>query len=143
MLNVLINTHLLQAAKSEKLDRFFFASSACVYNEEKQKSVDVMPLKEEDAYPAMPEDGYGWEKLFQKECAATLQKTLDWSLAWRGFTMCTDRTDHSTMVEKRLRQQFVAKSMKQNRATFVKLKSGVTVRKHAVLPTLTIALKAY
>ncbi len=66
MLNVLINTHLLQAAKSENLERYFFASSACVYNEEKQKSVDVMPLKEEDAYPAMPEDGYGWEKLFSE-----------------------------------------------------------------------------
>lgn len=66
MLNVLINTHLLQAAKSENVNRYFFASSACVYNEEKQKSVDVLPLKEEDAYPAMPEDGYGWEKLFSE-----------------------------------------------------------------------------
>lgn len=66
MLNVLINTHLLQAAKSEKVNRYFFASSACVYNEAKQNSVNVLPLKEEDAYPAMPEDGYGWEKLFSE-----------------------------------------------------------------------------
>ena len=66
MLSVLINTHLLQAAKEAKADRYFYASSACVYNADKQKSEDVVPLKEEDAYPAMPEDGYGWEKLFSE-----------------------------------------------------------------------------
>jgi nucleoside-diphosphate-sugar epimerase len=66
MLSVLINTHLLQAALAAKADRFFYASSACVYNADKQKSEDVVPLKEEDAYPAMPEDGYGWEKLFSE-----------------------------------------------------------------------------
>ncbi len=66
MLSVLINTHLLQAAQANKCDRFFYASSACVYNADKQRSEDVIPLKEEDAYPAMPEDGYGWEKLFSE-----------------------------------------------------------------------------
>ncbi|TWU28087.1 NAD-dependent epimerase/dehydratase family protein [Bythopirellula polymerisocia] len=66
MLSVLINTHLLQAAKEAKAERYFYASSACVYNADKQKSEDVVPLKEEDAYPAMPEDGYGWEKLFSE-----------------------------------------------------------------------------
>lgn len=66
MLSVLINTHLLQAAVDANAERFFYASSACVYNAEKQISADVMPLKEEDAYPAMPEDGYGWEKLFSE-----------------------------------------------------------------------------
>ncbi len=66
MLSVLIDTHLLQAALAAKAERFFYASSACVYNADKQKSEDVVPLKEEDAYPAMPEDGYGWEKLFSE-----------------------------------------------------------------------------
>ncbi|MBX3424813.1 MAG: NAD-dependent epimerase/dehydratase family protein [Pirellulales bacterium] len=66
MLSVLINTHLLQAAKKHKCDRYFYASSACVYNAEKQTNEDVVPLKEADAYPAMPEDGYGWEKLFSE-----------------------------------------------------------------------------
>jgi GDP-D-mannose 3',5'-epimerase len=66
MLSVLINTQLLMAAREAQVERFFFASSACVYNAEKQKSPDLMPLKEEDAYPAMPEDGYGWEKLFSE-----------------------------------------------------------------------------
>src|SRR5437762_14229321 len=66
MLSVLINTHLLMAAKEAGTKRFFFSSSACAYNIEKQKSDDVVPLKETDAYPAMPEDGYGWEKLFSE-----------------------------------------------------------------------------
>ncbi len=66
MLSVLINTHLLMGAKKNGVLRYFFASSACVYNAEKQKNVDIEPLREEDAYPAMPEDGYGWEKLFSE-----------------------------------------------------------------------------
>ena len=64
MLSVLISTHMLVAARDAEVPRFFYSSSACVYNADKQKSEDVVPLKEDDAYPAMPEDGYGWEKLF-------------------------------------------------------------------------------
>ena len=64
MLSVLISTHMLMAAEDCGVERFFYSSSACVYAADKQKSEDVVPLKEEDAYPAMPEDGYGWEKLF-------------------------------------------------------------------------------
>jgi len=66
MLSVLINTHMLLAAKEEGVKRFFYSSSACVYNGEKQTNPNVVALKEEDAYPAMPEDGYGWEKLFSE-----------------------------------------------------------------------------
>ena len=66
MLSVLINTHLLLAAREQEVYRYFFASSACVYAADKQTSTDVRPLKEADAYPAMPEDGYGWEKLFSE-----------------------------------------------------------------------------
>jgi len=66
MISVLINTHLLQAAVEANAERFFYASSACVYNATKQTREDVIPLREEDAYPAMPEDGYGWEKLFSE-----------------------------------------------------------------------------
>ena len=64
MLSVLINTHLLLASREAGVERFFFSSSACVYNGDKQKSSQAIALKEEDAYPAFPEDGYGWEKLF-------------------------------------------------------------------------------
>src|SRR5262245_59981380 len=66
MLSVLINTHLLMAAQEMGVRRFFYASSACVYNADKQRSPDVVPLKEEDGYPALAEDGYGWEKLFSE-----------------------------------------------------------------------------
>lgn len=66
MLSVLINTHMLMAAHEVGAQRYFFSSSACVYAAQKQTSPDVTPLKEEDAYPAMPEDGYGWEKLFSE-----------------------------------------------------------------------------
>ena len=66
MISVLINTHMLMAARAVKADRFFYSSSACVYAADKQTRADVEPLKEADAYPAMPEDGYGWEKLFSE-----------------------------------------------------------------------------
>jgi nucleoside-diphosphate-sugar epimerase len=66
MLSVLINTHLLMEARDAGVQRFFFSSSACVYNADKQRDTNVVPLKEEDAYPAMAEDGYGWEKLFSE-----------------------------------------------------------------------------
>jgi GDP-D-mannose 3',5'-epimerase len=66
MLSVLINTHLLMAAREMGVARYFYASSACVYNAEKQTSPEVVPLREQDAYPALPEDGYGWEKLFSE-----------------------------------------------------------------------------
>jgi len=66
MLSVLINTYLLIAAKKFGVQRYFYASSTCVYAADKQTSEDVIALKEADAYPAMPEDGYGWEKLFSE-----------------------------------------------------------------------------
>ena len=66
MLSVLINTHLLMAARDLGIQRYFYASSACVYNADKQRDPNVTALKEEDAYPALPEDGYGWEKLFSE-----------------------------------------------------------------------------
>jgi GDP-D-mannose 3', 5'-epimerase len=66
MLSVLINTHMLQAAVKYRVARYFYSSSACVYNGDKQKSFEAPLLKEEDAYPALAEDGYGWEKLFSE-----------------------------------------------------------------------------
>jgi GDP-D-mannose 3',5'-epimerase len=66
MLTVLINTHLLMAARKQGVERYFYASSACVYAAGKQRDPNVTALKEEDAYPAEAEDGYGWEKLFSE-----------------------------------------------------------------------------
>src|SRR5438067_3641297 len=66
MISVLINTHMVMASKDAGINRFFYASSACAYAADKQTDPNVTALKEEDAYPAMPEDGYGWEKLFSE-----------------------------------------------------------------------------
>ena len=64
--NSLINTHTLDAARINGVKRYFYTSSACVYPEYKQTEANVVPLKEEDAYPAMPQDAYGWEKLIME-----------------------------------------------------------------------------
>jgi nucleoside-diphosphate-sugar epimerase len=68
-MNVLISAHMLQAAHGERAQRFFYSSSACIYAADKQDSPDVLPLKESDAFPAMPEIGYGEEKLFSERLA--------------------------------------------------------------------------
>jgi GDP-D-mannose 3',5'-epimerase len=80
MLSVLINTHLLQAALKFDVQRFFYASSACVYNGDKQKTFAAPSLKEEDAYPALAEDGYGWEKLFSERMCRHFRE---------DFSLCT------------------------------------------------------
>jgi nucleoside-diphosphate-sugar epimerase len=77
----LINTHMLMAARDAGAERFFYSSSACVYAAEKQTSAAVQPLREPDAYPAMPEDGYGWEKLFSERMCRHF--TEDFGLATR------------------------------------------------------------
>jgi len=81
MLTVLINTHLLMAARKHGVERFFYSSSACVYNADKQRNENVTALKEEDAYPALPEDGYGWEKLFSERMCRHFRE--DFGLATR------------------------------------------------------------
>ena len=65
--NTLINAHMLEASRKNSVKRFLFSSSACVYAQSKQKDADVAPLREEDAYPAEPEPGYGWEKLYAEQ----------------------------------------------------------------------------
>ena len=74
MQSVLINTNLLIACKENKVQRYFFSSSACAYNKDKQQDVFIEGLKEEDAYPANPEDGYGWEKLFSERMCRHFQE---------------------------------------------------------------------
>lgn len=81
MLSVLINTHLLEAARAAGVERYFFSSSACVYAAEHQVDTHVIALKESDAYPAMPEDGYGWEKLFSERMCRHFRE--DFGLATR------------------------------------------------------------
>ena len=79
--NVLINTYMLEASLRNKVKRFLFSSSACIYPNYKQEKPDVEGLKEEDAYPADPNEAYGWEKLFTEEMIKAYQK--DYSLEAR------------------------------------------------------------
>ena len=72
--NTLINAHMLEASRLSGVARFLFSSSACVYAQSKQRSADVTPLREEDAYPADPEPGYGWEKLWAEELCRYFRK---------------------------------------------------------------------
>src|SRR6266700_399567 len=72
--NTLINAHMLEASRLNHVKKFLFSSSACVYAQYKQKSPDVTPLKEEDAHPADPEPGYGWEKLFTEQMCTYYRK---------------------------------------------------------------------
>ena len=81
MLSVLTNTHMLMAARDGGVERFFYSSSACVYNADKQRDPNVVALKEEDAYPALAEDGYGWEKLFSERMCRHFEE--DFGLACR------------------------------------------------------------
>ena len=81
MLSVMIDTNMLLAARDHGAERFFYASSACVYAVDKQSSPDILPLKESDAYPAMPEDGYGWQKLFSERMCRHFSE--DYGLATR------------------------------------------------------------
>jgi nucleoside-diphosphate-sugar epimerase len=81
MLSVLTSTHMLVAARDAGVKRLFYSSSACVYNADKQKNPEVIALKEEDAYPALPEDGYGWEKLFTERMCRHFRE--DYGLATR------------------------------------------------------------
>ena len=74
MLSVLIDTNLLIASKENKIEKYFFSSSACAYNKSKQEDIFIEGLKEEDAYPADPEDGYGWEKLFSERMCRHFQE---------------------------------------------------------------------
>ena len=81
MLSVMIDANMLLAARDGGVERLFYASSACVYAAGKQDSADVVPLKESDAYPAMPEDGYGWQKLFSERMCRHFSE--DYGLATR------------------------------------------------------------
>jgi nucleoside-diphosphate-sugar epimerase len=77
MLSVLINTHMLMAARENGVGQYFYSSSACVYPDYRQQETDVPALMESNAYPAMPEDGYGWEKLFSERLCKHYEEDFD------------------------------------------------------------------
>lgn len=99
MLSVLINTHLLMAATRVNILRFFFSSSACGYNADKQRNAHVVPLKEADAYPALAEDGLPWMgtvNLVTRRPA----KTFDWIAAQNGCRCLSTPVDRSGATDR-------------------------------------------
>ena len=114
MLSVLINTHLLMAAKDAGIERYFYSSSACVYAADKQTDPNVTALKEEDAYPAMPEDGYGWEKLFSERMCRHFRE--DFGIATRMARYHNVYGPHGTEVAHHHIQSNAAGSKALNKA---------------------------
>jgi len=95
MISVLINTHMLMAARDVgSVERYFYSSSACAYNLNLQQDTNVTALKEADAYPAMPEDGYGWEKLFSERMCRHFRE--DFGIATRVARFHNSYGPHGT-----------------------------------------------
>jgi nucleoside-diphosphate-sugar epimerase len=110
MRNILINTHLIEAASAAGVARYFFASSACVYNAALQNDPNVVALKEADAYPAMPERGYGWEKLMGEMFSRCWANAALKTAVARTCTTSTVRTSSWDGGRERLRPPSVARS---------------------------------
>ena len=137
--NTLINTHMLEAARTHGVTRFLFSSSACVYAQNKQKQANVTPLKEEDAYPADPEPGYGWENCGQNNSASTIARTTDWTRASCGSTTNTVPWGLMREARRRHRRRFRARSLSLNPAK--RSRCGATANRRARSCTSTTASK--
>src|SRR6266446_4338370 len=122
MLSVLINTHLVMAAIKSGVERYFYASSACVYAADKQTDPKVIALKESDAYPAQPEDGYGWEKLFSERMCRHFRE---------DFGVQT-RMARTMEVAKKLRRPYVGRLSLQSFRENTKSKFGATASRPVV-----------
>ena len=107
--NTLINAHMLEASRASGINRFLYSSSACVYAGYKQRDADVTPLKEEDAYPADPEPGYGWRSSMQRNSAGTTGKTTNSRRGSCDSTMFTARWERTTAARKNHLRRFPAK----------------------------------
>lgn len=121
-----------------RVDRFFYASSACVYNADKQKDPNITALKEIDAYPGLPEDGYGWEKLFSDACAATSARISVSRPASHVSTTFTGPTAHGKAGAKRSPPRSAARSSPPLSAVSTRSRSGATARRPARSCTSTI-----
>ena len=109
MLSVLINTHMLQAAQKFGVGRYFYSSSACVYNADKQRDTDNPGLKEEDAYPAMPKTATVGRSCSASGCAVTSAKITDSTPASPASTMFMDRSAPGMAGARRRRPLSAAK----------------------------------
>ncbi len=142
MLSVLINTHMLQASLKRGVQKYFYSSSACVYNADKQKGFEAPSLKEEDAYPALAEDGYGWEKLFSERMCRHFREDFGLETRVARFHNVYGPGAPGMADAKKRPPRFAAKSSKQSAVAATKLKSGVPASRRAALCLSTTASKA-
>ncbi len=126
MLSVLTNTHMLMAARDKGVERFFYSSSACVYNAEKQTNPNVVALKEEDAYPALPEDGYGWEKLFSERMCRHFEEDYGPPVTRRRYHNVYGPLGTWTVAAKRLPPPSAARSSRPSTPAPTRSRSGAT-----------------
>ena len=141
MLNVLISTNMLRSALRNNTERFFYASSACVYAADKQDTPDISALKESDAYPAMPEDGYGWEKLFSERLAFHYNEETDMEVRSARYHNVYVLVQLGMEAARKLLLLFLEKLQRLSKAVIKKLKFGVTENKQDLSCTTQIAPK--
>ena len=132
MLSVLINTHVLHGRPGAGVERYFYASSACVYAADKQPTPTSPPLKEDDAYPAMPEDGYGWEKLFSERMCRHFREDFGLGPGSPATTTSTARTAPTTAAARRPRPPSAARSSRPSSPASTRSRSGATASRPAV-----------
>ena len=139
--NILINAHMLEASKQNDVKRYLFSSSACVYAQSKQKNAEVTPLKEEDAYPADPEPGYGWEKLFAEELCRYYYHGLQLRDAHRALPQRLRAARHLRRRQGKVSGSHLAAKLPRLK-TAAPSRSGATASRPVPTCTWTIASKA-
>ena len=142
MLTVLTSTHMLQAAQQHGVERYFYSSSACVYAADKQTDTDITALVEADAYPAMPEDGYGWEKLFTERMCRHFSEDFGMTTGSPATTTSTVPRAPGPVAARRPRQRCAARSPRPRSPAITGSTSGATASRHAASRTSTTASRA-
>ena len=137
--SVLINTHMVESAYRAGVERYFFSSSACAYNTDLQKDPHVRALKESDAYPAMAERGYGWEKLISEMFCQEYWAERGMKTFMARFHNVYGPTARGTGAGRRRRPRCAARSSRRRTRGAGKSRSGATARRRAASCTSTIA----
>ncbi len=142
MLSVLTSTHMLRAAHEAGVERYFYSSSACVYAAGKQTDPNLTALREEDAYPAQPEDGYGWEKLFSERMCRHYAEDFGSSPASPATTTSTAPTAPGPAAGRRRPRRSAARWPRRSSAATTASRSGATGSRAAPSCTSTTACTA-
>ena len=139
--NALINLHTLEAARRNGVERYLFSSSACIYPEFLQEDADVRPLREDDAYPAQPQDAYGWEKLMSERVALHYRDDHGIDMRIARFITSTARSARGRAGARRLPRRSAARSRLRKRQGIRRLRFGGMANRRARSAISMIASK--